>query len=126
MEKDMLKNKNIRQFIELKDVILFEKKPKAITKEKKDAALGRAELLLNEAKKVFNKDKNLANKYVKIARKICMKHKIKLPKDLKRRFCKHCYSYLVPGKNLRIRNQKGKIVYYCLECKKYTRFPIKP
>ena len=125
MAKDILKNKNIKHFIELRDVIFFEKNPKKLSKLKKEAALGRTILLFDEAKKAFKSDKDLANKYTKIGRKIAMKHKVKLPRDLKRRFCKHCYSYLVPGKNLRVRNQKSKIVYYCLECKKYMRFPLK-
>ena len=77
------------------------------------------------AKGVFKKDKKKANMYVHKARRLAMKHNIRMSSALKRRFCKHCYSYLVPGENCRVRTREGKLVYYCLECKKYMRFGIK-
>jgi len=70
-------------------------------------------------------DLNLANRYVEIARKISMRNLVSIPKDLKRRFCKHCYSYLLPGSNCRIRIHRGRLVIYCNNCKKYTRIPLK-
>ena len=89
----------------------------------KDIAKERIEILFKQAKEVFKKDKKLANKYVKLARELAMKFKIRIPSRLKRRFCKHCYSYLVPSVNARVRTRDGKVVYYCLECKRYMRFP---
>ena len=80
---------------------------------------------MDKAKEVFAKDKALANKYVQKARRVGMKHKAKLPRDVKRSFCKHCYSLLVPGKNLRVRTREGHVVYYCLECKKYMKVGYK-
>ena len=62
----------------------------------KEIARERIETLFKEAKKVFNKDKSLANRYVKLARELAMKYKIRIPPPLKRRFCKHCYRYLMP------------------------------
>jgi len=78
--------------------------------------------LFDEAKLIFNENPSLANKYVKLARKNAMKVNLRIPKNLKRKFCKHCYSYLVPGKNLRIRLHKNKVIYYCFNCKKFMRF----
>jgi len=80
--------------------------------------------LFEQAELVFHEDKRLSDRYVEIARKISMKYKVKIPKELKKRFCKHCHSYLVPGNNLRIRLTEKKIVYYCLYCKRHMRFPI--
>jgi len=85
----------------------------------------RISILFGEAKSIFNKDKKLANRYVSLARKIAMKYKVKIPRELKRRFCKHCHKFLVPGKNCRIRTKEGHVVYYCLECKRFMRFPYK-
>ena len=90
----------------------------------KEIARERIKKLFEEADKVFDKDKNLANRYVKLARKIAMKLNLRIPRGYKRRFCKHCYSYLKPGKNLRVRTKNNKVVYYCLECKKFMRFPL--
>ncbi len=77
------------------------------------------------AKHSFKEDKNKANMYVRKARRLAMKHNIRFSSSVKRKFCKHCYSYLVPGINCRVRTRDGKLIYYCLECKKYMRFPIK-
>jgi ribonuclease P protein subunit RPR2 len=68
---------------------------------------------------------SLADRYVEIARKISMKNLVPIPKDLKRRFCKHCYSYLLPDSNCRFRIHRGKLVVHCYNCKKYTRIPLK-
>jgi ribonuclease P protein subunit RPR2 len=90
-------------------------------KEVKNIAKQRIKELFEEAEK----NKNMANRYVELARKIAMKNRVRIPSELKRRFCKHCYKYLVPGKNLRVRIQNNHIVYSCLECKKFMRFPHK-
>ena len=66
----------------------------------------------------------LANRYVEIARKISMRYLVPIPKEHKIRFCKHCYSYLLPNINSRVRINDGKIVIYCNNCKKYTRIPL--
>jgi len=93
------------------------------SKKQKETVKKRIEKLFKQAKKAFRKDKKLANKYVKLGRELAMKYRIKLPRRLKRKFCKHCYSYLVPGENCRVRTRGNKVVYYCMECKKYMRFP---
>ncbi len=90
-----------------------------------EIAKKRIKELFEEADKVFNKNPKLADRYVELARKISMKTKVRIPGELKRKFCKHCYSYLRPGKNCRVRNYKSRVVYYCENCKKYMRFQIK-
>jgi ribonuclease P protein subunit RPR2 len=89
----------------------------------KKIALERIKILFEQAKKAFKKDKSLANRYVKLARELSMKFKVPIPSSLKKQFCKHCHSYLMPSVNARIRTRNGRIIYYCLECKKYMRFP---
>lgn len=93
--------------------------------EEKRIALERIKTLFQEAEKVFSRDKTLANRYVSLARKIAMKVKLRFPQELKRRFCKHCYAYLMPGVNSRVRVRLGKVVISCLECKKFMRIPIR-
>lgn len=92
--------------------------------EQKKIAKERIVILFKHADEVFSKDKALANRYVALARKISMKYKVRIPRELKRKFCKHCYKYLKPGVNCRVRTRDGKVVYYCLECKKFMRFLI--
>jgi len=66
-----------------------------------------------------------ADRYVHIARKISMKYLVSIPREYKKSYCKHCYSYLFPGITSRIRVKRGKIIIYCKNCKKFTRLPIK-
>ena len=89
-----------------------------------EIAKKRIKFLFNEAKDVFKKEPKSANKYVKTARRIAMRYKVKLPSYLKKRFCKNCHSYLVPGANSRVRIHKHRIIYYCFNCKHYMRHNI--
>ncbi|MEM2121494.1 MAG: ribonuclease P protein component 4 [Candidatus Woesearchaeota archaeon] len=93
------------------------------TKKQKEIVLSRINRLFEEAENIFKEDKNLAKRYVYIARRLSMKYKVKIPRELKRRFCKNCYSYLKPGINCRVRLGDKRVIYYCLECKHYMRFP---
>ncbi len=85
----------------------------------------RIEILFKQAKEQFEKEPLLSKRYVQLARKIALKYKIRLPRELKRKICKHCHTFLVLGKNLRVRTQKGHLVYTCLECNEVMRFPFK-
>ena len=88
-------------------------------------ALDRIKQLFSEAAVKFKYDKLLADRYVYMARKLSMKYKTKIPADLKKRYCKHCKAFLVPGGNCRVRVSNGKLVYLCLECQHFMRFPYK-
>jgi len=94
-------------------------------KKQKDIAKERITILFKQAESRFKENKSLANRYVTLARKLAMKVKIKIPKEHKRKFCKHCYKYLMPGENSRIRTRDGKVIISCFECKKFTRIPMK-
>lgn len=93
--------------------------------ENKVIALDRINVLFNEAKSVFSSNRTLADRYVSLARKISMKYKVKIPSCFKRSFCKHCYSYLVPSVNSRVRVREKMIVIYCDNCKRFSRFRYK-
>ena len=96
------------------------------SKEKqKEIATARIKTLFQQAEDVFARDKSLAHRYVSLARRISMKVKAKIPLALKRRFCKHCYSYLMPGANSRVRTRRGKVVISCFECRKFMRIPVR-
>ncbi len=82
----------------------------------------RIQKLFQEAEKEFSKHPERAHRYVELARKIAMKMKIRMT-GYRTKFCKHCYRYLNPGVNCRVRTKNKKVVYYCLSCKKYMKFP---
>jgi len=91
----------------------------------KKIAAERIETLFKQAKDAFQKDPSLSNRYVTLGRKLSMKYKVRIPSELKRQFCKHCYKFLMPGKNCRVRSKDGKMVYFCMNCKKFTRLPYR-
>ena len=64
-----------------------------------------------------------ANRLVQKARRLAMRHRIRLPSSLKKHFCSHCHAYLRPGVNCRVRLAKQRVIYLCLGCKKFMRFP---
>lgn len=88
------------------------------TKLKKNA-LEEIKLLFMKA----GKDRAKADNYVRKARKIGMKVNLPLPKELKRKYCKHCNSYFRSG-NYRVRTRNKMIIYYCFKCRKYTKIKI--
>lgn len=94
-------------------------------KVKQDIALDRVKVLFKEAQQTFKTNSKLAQRYVDIAHKTAMKVNLRLPKELKRKMCKHCYHYLVPSKTCRVRIHKNKVIYYCFNCKNYMRFMLK-
>lgn len=99
-------------------------RPKITKGKQKEIALERIKELFSQAEWIFNTNKSLAHRYVTLARKVAMKVKLQMPRELKRKYCKHCYQFLMPGSNSRVRKRAGKVVIYCMECKKFTRIPV--
>ncbi len=97
----------------------YRKKPENI----RGIALERINILFGQADSKFKENPALSDRYVQLARKIGMRYKVRIPPDLRKKFCRHCYSFLMPPLNCRIRLRNQKVVYYCLNCKKYMRFP---
>ena len=81
--------------------------------------------LLEKADEVIRTDMEMAQKYASQARKIQMRTRVKFPPQWKKRFCKHCKSFLSPGINCRVRlsSTNRVIAIKCFQCDKYTRIP---
>ncbi|MCK4364741.1 MAG: hypothetical protein KAW45_01685 [Thermoplasmatales archaeon] len=95
-------------------------------KTQKIIAKNRIKKLFDMAEqKAHSANFDLANRYVNLARKISMRYLVPIPKEYKRRFCKHCYSYLLPHVTCRIRIHRNKIIIHCNNCNKFTRIPLK-
>jgi ribonuclease P protein subunit RPR2 len=59
-----------------------------------------------------------SRRYVELARRISSRYNVTIPQELKRRLCRECNAFLVPGRNLRVRAMPRLrcVVYECLEC----------
>ncbi|UCE29554.1 MAG: ribonuclease P [Candidatus Bathyarchaeota archaeon] len=91
-------------------------------------ALQRIHILFRLAKETIHEDPKLAQRYVKVARKIAMATKLRLPKQYKRLVCRHCKSFILPGVNCRVRIQQRRephVVVTCFCCDKYSRIPLR-
>ncbi len=66
-----------------------------------------------------------ADSLVLKAQKMAQKANIRLPRELKRRYCKHCNTHIKTGTNARIRTRNGMLIIYCYKCKKFTRQALK-
>ena len=88
----------------------------------KKIARERIEVLFEEAKGAFSAHPERSNRYVDLARRIAMRQRIRIDREFRRQFCHHCYTYLVPGRNMRVRVHRGMVVITCLACNKKTRF----
>jgi len=93
--------------------------------EAKNVAKQHIEELFKQADAIFSTRPLLAHRYVHMARQIQMRHKVRMPKELKRKFCKHCYNYIRTGRNGRVRIRDGTLTIYCDNCRKFTRVPFK-
>ena len=66
-----------------------------------------------------------ATRYVEIARKLGMRHRIPVPRHFKHLFCRKCGTFLQPGLNSKVRIQNRKVIRRCEECGAIRRIPLK-
>lgn len=78
-------------------------------------AFERCEKLLSMARKVFLKNPARAKRYVSLARKIAMHHRIHIDN---KSFCKKCGQIFVAGVTLLVRldSKNKRVVYVCAKC----------
>ena len=93
----------------------------------KNVVIERVSVLFREAKKEFSKHPERSHRYIGMALKLCMRYNVNVPDDLKRSFCRHCKSYIVPGVNCRVRTSPSQkaVIVTCGECGKVSRHPYR-
>lgn len=65
-----------------------------------------------------------AREYVRLARRIAERNRLRLPRRLVRFTCDDCDAYLIPGRNARTRLQDGHVVTTC-DCGSQARHPYR-
>ncbi|MFC6992010.1 ribonuclease P protein component 4 [Haladaptatus sp. GCM10025707] len=76
--------------------------------------------LSRDAVKAGHEDR--AREYVRLARRIAERNRLRLPREFKRYTCPACDTYLVPGRNARVRLRDGHVVIAC-DCGHIGRYP---
>ncbi|MFH0927685.1 MAG: ribonuclease P [Candidatus Micrarchaeota archaeon] len=74
---------------------------------------GRINILLAKALEVAKERPQDAKRYVQLACKLSMRHRISMGRERKRKFCKTCLMPLVEGQNLKISRQGVWEIYSC-------------
>jgi ribonuclease P protein subunit RPR2 len=63
-----------------------------------------------------------AARYVLLARRVGMRYVVPLGRAERRRFCRQCGGFLLPGRTARVRARQGKVAVTCLACGAIRRF----
>lgn len=92
----------------------------------KEIASQRIRRLLRLADEIYKEDRNLAVAYGELARRIAMRARVRIPREWRWRFCKHCKRLLYPGINMSVRLRSRRmphLVLRCGECGGVSRHP---
>ena len=93
----------------------------------KDTVRERVRILFRQAESEFRTHPERSHRYVGMAVKLCMRYNVNMPPEFRKRFCRSCKSYLVPGENSRVRTSPSQkaVIITCLECGKISRHPYR-
>lgn len=83
----------------------------------KEIARERINILIKNA--LLEKDPELAARQARLAKKIAMRYRVRLPYEVRQLFCKKCKAFIVPGRSARVRVGRAKtraIRITCLGC----------
>ena len=79
-------------------------------------ALERIYRLFELAEKEFSSNPERSRRYVQLARAIGKRNNVRIPKELKTKFCKKCNSFLKKGKNVELEKKGTLLIVKCKEC----------
>ena len=97
------------------------KKPKL----QQETAKERISLLFSSAEREFRQRPDRSRRYMELASRMAMRYNVRLPQSLKRKFCKECYMYMVPGSSCRVRLSNSSVIVTCSSCGRKTKHPIR-
>jgi ribonuclease P protein subunit RPR2 len=90
----------------------------------KMVAKERISILFSLAQEEFHEHPERSNRYVALARRISMRQRVRIDREFRRQYCHHCYAFLVPGQNMRVRVHRGNVVVTCGICTKKMRYRV--
>lgn len=81
-------------------------------------ATERIDILIDNALMEIHNDENLSQSYARLAKKIAMRVRIRMPYSMRLLFCKKCKQFIVPGFNSRIRIGRANVKCIRITCMK--------
>lgn len=92
--------------------------------EARRIARGRIDYLFSLAAACTEKSQEeWGRKYISLAKRIGMR--LDLPVGHRREYCRHCMTYFIPSRTVRIRIARGRVIMTCLHCGHVARFPYR-
>lgn len=79
-------------------------------------ALERIYRLFELAEAEIGKRPERSKRYIELGRRIGTRNRVRIPQELKQKFCKKCNSALKKGKNAEIEKTKTFVIVKCKEC----------
>jgi ribonuclease P protein subunit RPR2 len=79
-------------------------------------ALERMGILIQNAISNARKDPQLAQRQAYLARRLSMRHKVRMPYQLRMTFCKKCKKFIAPGLNSRVRLGRSSLKSIRITC----------
>jgi len=93
-------------------------------KRERELAMERIVYLIERAEKFKEVDYELSRRYVELAWKISTRYRVRIPRELKMRFCKNCL-YPYKAGNFRVRINKSAVIVTCLNCMNVKRYQLR-
>jgi ribonuclease P protein subunit RPR2 len=81
--------------------------------------LARERICILVASALKEKDEEIATRQAKLAKKVAMRFRVRLPYEARQLFCKKCKAFIVPGRSARVRVGGAKtraLRVTCLKC----------
>ncbi len=72
--------------------------------------------LFELAEQELGKKPERSKRYVHIARELSKKHRVRMSREMKKKFCKKCGAYLKKGKNSETKTIGTLTIVKCIEC----------
>ena len=82
----------------------------------KEIAIERMEIIIHIAISPARTNPELSQRQALLARKISMRHKVRMPYELRMVFCKKCKSFIAPGLNSKIRLGRTSVKSIRITC----------
>ena len=82
----------------------------------KEIAIERMQVLIHNAISNAKSNPKLSQRQALLARKISMRHKVRMPYELRMVFCKKCKSFIAPGINSKIRLGRSSVKSIRITC----------
>jgi len=100
-----------------------------MSRTRQSIAQQRIRILYKQAKHVYPRDPELSRRYTRLLKRISMRTRTRLPREIRQGICRKCGTVLIPGvsSHTRVRQRREPhVATTCHTCGHVHRIPLKP